>query len=171
MAALKTRYRQCPPLLSNKTRRPRIALRDADCHVFQRSTDLPDDAAHRRKQTGGSLAPGCSMKYEAPDFERLEELFHALSELDAAARKEFLDANCSADPALRAALEKLLNADEKATETALLNTPRCTWKRAIWPPAATFRWIAWVLTGYSRAWAQAEWESSISPIATTGSSA
>ena len=62
------------------------------------------------------------MKYEAPDSERLEELFHALSELDAAGRKEFLDANCSDDPVLRDALEKLLHADEEATETALLST-------------------------------------------------
>lgn len=49
------------------------------------------------------------MKNDAPDFERLEELFHASSELNAAARKEFLDTNCSSDPALREALEKLLN--------------------------------------------------------------
>jgi eukaryotic-like serine/threonine-protein kinase len=62
------------------------------------------------------------MKYEAPDSERLEELFHALSELDASGRKEFLDANCADDPALRDALEKLLHADEEAAETALLST-------------------------------------------------
>jgi len=61
------------------------------------------------------------MKYEAPRSERLEELFHALSELDAAGRKEFLEANCSADPVLRDALEKLLNADQSTT--ASLNTP------------------------------------------------
>src|SRR5271165_5254411 len=63
------------------------------------------------------------MRYEAPDSDRLEELFHALSELDAAGRKQFLDANCSADPLLRDALEKLLNADQEATKTTLLNTP------------------------------------------------
>lgn len=62
------------------------------------------------------------MKYEAPKSERLEELFHALSELDAAGRKEFLAANCSTDPVLRDALEKLLNADQES-KTALLNTP------------------------------------------------
>ena len=63
------------------------------------------------------------MKYEAHNSERLEELFHALSELDAAGRKEFLEANCSADPELRDALERLLNADEEATKTTLLSTP------------------------------------------------
>ncbi len=62
------------------------------------------------------------MKYEAPKSDRLEELFHALSELDTAGRKEFLEANCSADPVLRDALEKLLKADQES-KTALLNTP------------------------------------------------
>lgn len=62
------------------------------------------------------------MKYEAPDSARLEELFHTLSELDAAERKEFIEANCSADPVLRVALERLLTADDEATKMALLNT-------------------------------------------------
>ena len=72
-----------------------MALGDSDSHVLAQSADLSDDAGRGQKRLAVRTRLVAQMKYEAPDFERLEELFHASSELDAAARKEFLDANCS----------------------------------------------------------------------------
>jgi eukaryotic-like serine/threonine-protein kinase len=63
------------------------------------------------------------MSYEAPDPQRLEELFHAVSELDEDQRREYLAAHCTDDEALRDAVETLLEAGREADSQELLNAP------------------------------------------------
>jgi len=63
------------------------------------------------------------MSYEALDPQRLEELFHAVSELDEAQRAEYLAVHCAGDQALREAVENLLEAGCQADAQELLNAP------------------------------------------------
>jgi tetratricopeptide (TPR) repeat protein len=63
------------------------------------------------------------MSYEAHDPQRLEELFHAVSELDEDRRSEYLAAHCAGDEALRDAVENLLEAGREADAQELLNAP------------------------------------------------
>ncbi|MFZ4575098.1 MAG: serine/threonine protein kinase, partial [Phycisphaerales bacterium] len=54
---------------------------------------------------------------------RVEDLFHEASALPKAQRGEFLDRHCSADPALRAQVERLLATEESATTGILAWSP------------------------------------------------
>src|SRR5437868_7194644 len=68
--------------------------------------------------TGPSSGPTTGERWE-----RLAELFHAARALDPSERARFLDAACAGDAAMRADVERLLAADERAGGRGFIEAP------------------------------------------------